>query len=238
LYVIFFDKERQAIRKQKGNKMELKQRINQPAQQPPNQAYGKLASDEQIERASRALQENGIETFVVENAEAAKAKLFDLIPEGSEVFTATSQTLAHLAGVLDEIPQRYKSVRARLAEMDPKTQQREMVVMGAVPEYMVGSVHAVTETGNVLIASNTGSQLAGYAASAGHVIWVVGTQKIVPDIDEAIERIYEYTYPLEDLRAQEAYGGMHSNISKLLLISREIMPGRTKIIFVKENLGY
>jgi hypothetical protein len=113
-----------------------------------------------------------------------------------------------------------------------------MVIMGAVPEYMVGSVHAVTETGCVLIASNTGSQLAGYAASAEHVIWVVGTQKIVPDIDEAIKRVYEYTYPLEDLRAQEAYGGMHSNISKLLIVMREINPERTKLIFVKENLGF
>jgi L-lactate utilization protein LutC len=218
--------------------MELQKWINQPAGQTPNEAYVKLANDEQIERAGKALEKNGIQSFVAETAEDAKAKIFELIPEGAEVFTATSQTLAHLAGLMDEIPGRYESVRAKLAKLDPKTQNREMVVMGAVPEYMVGSVHAVTETGSVLIASNTGSQLAGYAASAAHVIWVVGAQKIVPDIDEAIKRIYEYTFPLEDQRAQEAYGGMHSNVSKLLLVNREINPDRTKIIFVKEKLGF
>lgn len=212
--------------------------INQPAKQPPNEAYTKLASDEQIKRASKALEKNGIPSFVAETAEEAKAKIFELIPEGAEVFTATSQTLAHLAGVLDELPERYESVRAKLAKMDPKTQNREMVIMGAIPDYMVGSVHAVTETGSVLIASNTGSQLAGYAASAAHVIWVVSTKKIVPDIEEGINRIYEYTYPLEDQRAQEAYGGMHSNVSKLLIVNREIMPDRTKVIFVKEKLGF
>ena len=80
------------------------------------------------------------------------------------------------------------------------------------------------------IASNTGSQLAGYVAGAAQVVWVVSTKKIVPDLEEAIKRIYEYTYPLEDLRAQEAYGGMHSNVSKMLFVNREIMPGRVKVI--------
>lgn len=218
--------------------MDLQKWINKPADRPPNEAYSKLADGEQIERARQALEKNGIQTFVTETAEDAKVKILELIPAGEEVFTATSQTLANLAGFLDEIPKRYKSVRAQLAKMDPKTQNREMVIMGAVPEYMVGSVHAVTETGSVLIASNTGSQLAGYAASAAHVIWVVGTQKIVPDIDTGLERIYEYTYPLEDQRSQEAYQGMRSNVSKLLLVNRETNPARTKLIFVKENLGF
>jgi len=102
---------------------------------------------------------------------------------------------------------------------------------------MVGSVHAVTEDGTVVIASNTGSQLAGYAASAAHVIWVVGAQKIVPNLDEAMKRIREYTYPLEDERALQVYG-MNSNISKLLIVHREVMPGRTTMIIVKENLGF
>ncbi len=217
--------------------MDLQQRINQQAQQPPNEVYSKLASDDQVERAAKALAANGIQTFITTNGEEAKAKLFELIPAGAEVFTGTSRTLDTL-GVPAEVNKRYDSVRVRLAEMDPQTQNREMVIMGAVPEYMVGSVHAVTETGSVLIVSNTGSQLAGYAASAEHVIWVVGTQKVVPDIDEAIKRVYEYTYPLEDLRAQEAYGGMHSNISKLLIIAREVNPERVKLIFVKEKLGF
>lgn len=217
---------------------DFKKWINKSALQSPNNTYASLASDEQIRQAAKALTKNGIETFVTENAKAAKAKIYELIPEGEEVFTATSQTLAHLDGLLDDLGDRYDSVRAKLAKMDPQTQNREMVIMGAIPEYMVGSVHAVTETGSVLIASNTGSQLAGYVASAAHVIWVVSTKKIVKNIDEGLRRIYEYTFPLEDQRAQQAYNGMHSNVSKLLIYNREVTPDRTKLIFVKEDLGF
>jgi len=202
----------------------------------PNMKYAVLASDQQIERTLKALGANGIHALLAQNGEEAKAKLFETIPAGAEVFTATSRTLDTL-GIPVEVDQRFDSVRAKLATMDNQSQMREMVKLGATPQYMVGSVHAVTEDGTVVIASNTGSQLAGYAASAANVIWVVGTQKIVPTLDEAMKRIYEYTLPLEDERALQAYG-MNSNISKLLIVHKEIMPGRTTLILVKENLGF
>lgn len=202
----------------------------------PDMVFAEIASDEQIKRTTRALEANGIQVMVADNIEEAKEALFDTIPEGAEVFTATSKTLEGL-GVLPEIDERYDSVRVRLAEMDPKMQWREMVKLGAVPEYTVGSVHAVTEDGTVVIASNTGSQLSGYAAGAAHVVWVVGAQKIVRDLDEAMRRIYEYSLPLEDARALEAYG-MNSNVSKLLIVHKDPNPGRTMMIIVKENLGF
>jgi L-lactate utilization protein LutC len=217
--------------------MENEKLINQIAQQPPNEAFSRLASDERVKKTAEALTANGMEAFIVENGAEAKAKLFELIPEGAEVFTATSRTLDTL-DVADEIAKRYSSVREKLAGMNPETQNREMVKLGATPEYMVGSVHAITEGGTVVIASNTGSQLAGYAAAAAQVIWVVSTKKLVSDLDEAIKRIYEYTYPLEDQRLQKIYNGVHSNISKMLFVHREIMPNRTKVILVKEDLGY
>ena len=95
----------------------------------------------------------------------------------------------------------------------------------------------MTEDGSVVVASNTGSQLAPYAASAAHVVWVVGAQKIVPNLDEAMKRIREYSFPLEDERLRKAYG-MASFISKLLIVHREVIPGRTTMIIVKENLGF
>jgi len=205
---------------------------------PIDEKYAHLASDEQIERTRRALESNGIRTLVAENRQEARQKLLALLPEKAEVFLGSSVTLQEL-GVSEDIDHsgRYDSVRVRLAKMDRATQGREMVKMGAVPEYMVGSVHAVTESGSVLIASNTGSQLAGYAASAAHVIWVVGTQKIVPTLEEGFRRIENYCLPLEDERALQAYG-MHSNISKILIVHREVMPGRTTMILVKEKLGF
>jgi L-lactate utilization protein LutC len=203
-----------------------------------NEKYATLASDTQIERTMKALEANGIRTLVVANKEEARSKLLELLPPGAEVFLGSSVTVSEL-GVAQDIDNsgRYDSVRVKLAKMDRSTQAREMIKMGAIPEYIVGSVHAVTETGSVIIASNTGSQLAPYAASAAHVIWVVGAQKIVPTLEEGFKRIEEYSLPLEDRRAMQAYG-MHSSINKLLIVHREIMPGRTVMILVKEKLGF
>lgn len=201
-----------------------------------NRAYANLASDEQIERTVKALEANGIRTIVVANAEEARAKLFEVLPAGAEVFTSTSRSLDTL-GVQSEIDQRYDSVRVKLASLDPKTQGREMVKLGATPEVILGSVHAVTETGSLVIASATGSQLAGYASAAAKVVWVVGAQKIVPNLDEAMKRLYEYTLPLEDERALQVYG-VNSSVNKLLIIHREVTPGRATLILIKENIGF
>jgi L-lactate utilization protein LutC len=200
--------------------------------------FSRLASAAQIERTMQALEANNIHTILAENGAVAKKKLFEILPGDAEVFTSSSITLNAL-GISDEIDKsgHYDSVRAKLGEMDPKTQTREMQKMGATPEYMIGSVHAVTETGRILIASLSGSQLAGYAAAAEHIIWVVGTQKIVPTLEEGIRRLQEYTLPLEDARAFKAYG-IHSSINKLLIVKKEVIPGRTTMILVKENLGF
>lgn len=142
-------------------------------------------------------------------------------------------------GIAEEIDKsgRYDSVREKLVMMNRKTQGREMEKLGATPEYMIGSVHAVTETGHVVIASKTGSQLAGYVAAAAHIIWVVGTRKIVPTLEDGMERVEEYTLPLESARALKAYG-VESSINKLLIVNKEFMTGRTTMILVKENLGF
>ena len=176
--------------------------------------------------------------LIAEDGDEARKMVLDLLPEGAEVFTASSQTLEQL-GIPDQLArsEEYTLVREQLKQMDPKTQSREMEKLGATPEYIIGSVHAVTEEGQVLVASNTGSQLAPYAASARHVIWVVGAQKIVPDTAEAIRRIEEYAYPREDERLREAMG-VPSAVNKVLWIDREVKKDRTTMIIVKEELGY
>jgi hypothetical protein len=121
--------------------------------------------------------------------------------------------------------------------MDRATQAREIRKLGAAPDYAAGSIHAVTESGQVLIASNTGSQLGPYASGAGKVIWVVGAQKIVRDLEEGFRRIEEYSVPLEDVHMQQLYNA-HTNLSKVLIINKEIRPGRITMIIVKEELGY
>lgn len=197
-----------------------------------------LASDARIERTIQALENNNIHVIVAENSADAKKKLFEIIPANVEIFTSSSVTL-NVLGITEEIDEsgHYNSVRAKMALMDRKTQNREIQKLGSTPEYMIGSVHAVTETGHVIIASKTGSQLAGYASSAAHLIWVVGTQKIVSTLEEGMERIEEFTLPLENARALSAYG-VESSIDKLLIVNKEFAPDRTTMILVKENLGF
>jgi hypothetical protein len=118
-----------------------------------------------------------------------------------------------------------------------ETQGREIRKLGAGPDVAAGSVQAVTEAGQVMIASNTGSQLGPYASGAGKVIWVVGAQKIVRDLDEAFRRVDEYCMPLEEEHMQQLYKA-HTGLSKVLIVRREFRPGRANMIIVKEELGY
>lgn len=202
--------------------------------------WDKLATDESITKTIESLKANGINAIVVENGLQAKKKVLDLLPKGAEVITMSSVTLDTLR-IPEEINEsgRFDSVKSKLSKMNRKTQALEMQRIGAAPEYAIGSVHAVTEDGKLLIASNTGSQLPAYAYGASHVLWVAGTQKIVKNVDDGIKRIYEYTLPLESKRANKAYNiTTGSNVSKLLIINEEIAPDRLIIILVKEKLGF
>lgn len=200
--------------------------------------WSQLAREEIIKKTVAALQKNGIDSMVAADGKEAKKKVLALLPEGAQVMTMSSVTLdtIGLAGEINDLG-KYDSVRKKLMVLDVKTQWSERQKLGAAPDWAVGSVQAVTEEGQVLIASNSGSQLPAYASGSSHVIWVVGTQKIVQDLDEGFKRVYEYSLPREDARAQKAYG-VHSHVSKILIINKENSLGRITLIFVKEKLGF
>lgn len=201
--------------------------------------YTKLSPKEDIQRTIEALKANGINATLVESREDAKKAVLDLIPQGSEVMTYTSITLDE-SGISEEIngSGKYNAVRDKLYSMDRTTQGLEMNKLGAAPEYAIGSVHAVTNDGKVVIVSNTGSQLPAYAYGSKKVIWVVGTQKIVKDLNSALERIEKHTLPMESERARIAYGVPASAINKTLIIHKEVNPERINVIFVNENIGF
>lgn len=202
--------------------------------------WNTLAADESIQKTVSSLKTNGINVIVAKTGIEAKNKLIEMLPKNAEVMNMSSLTIDSL-GIAKEIQRsgNYSSVKQKLMKMDRKTQGLEMQRIGAAPEYAVGSVHAVTEDGKVIIASNTGSQLPAYAYAAAHVIWVVGTQKIVKNVDEGIKRIYEYVLPLESERINKVYNlNSGSNVSKLLIINKERVPNRLTVILVKEKLGF
>ncbi len=200
--------------------------------------FGTVADDASVKRATAALEANGITVLRAANAAEARRIVLDLLPEGAQVNHGASLSLEE-AGIIEAVEKsgRYEFLRPRLRSMDRKTQADEIRRLGAAPDVMLGSVHAVTETGSLIAASMGGSQLGPYVSGAGRVILVVGTQKIVSDLEEGLRRVNDYAFLLEDARAQLAYG-IHSAVNKVLIINREVVPGRITVVFVDEVLGF
>jgi hypothetical protein len=200
--------------------------------------FGTVSNDARVTRTAAALEANGIKVLRAANSAEAKRIVLDLIPDGAQVHHGASKSLED-SGILDAIGKagRYEHLRPRLGSMDRKTQADQIRRLGAAPDVMLGSVHAVTETGSLVTASMGGSQLGPYASGAGRVILVVGTQKIVSDLEDGLRRVDDYAFPLEDARAQLAYG-INSAVNKVLIINREVVPGRITVVFVDEVLGF
>ncbi|HOX18526.1 MAG TPA: LUD domain-containing protein [Spirochaetales bacterium] len=204
-------------------------------------AYTEPASRASIDKAAAALEANGFRAVVAKDRAAAREAVLGLIPKGAEVFTMSSVTLEEtgLAEVLNGPD--YDSVRERFKAMDPARHAKEMRARGSAPDWSLGSVHALTEGGSLVIASLTGSQLPAQVYGAGNVVLVVGAQKIVKDLDAAMERLERHVVPLESVRAREAYGlpeGFKTFPSKILTWNRETTPDRATVVIVEESLGF
>jgi len=184
-----------------------------------------------------ALEEHGFSVEVVDDLAAARQAVLARIPRGSSVMTNTSVTLQE-TGIADAINDGgpFDSARNKMLALDFATQAQQMKSIGGQPDYALGSVHAVTRDGTLVIASASGSQLASYAWGAANVIFVVGAQKLVPSVDAARERIYQHSLVLEDARAQAAYG-QHSAVGKILEIHQEL-PGRIHVVLIRQSVGF
>jgi hypothetical protein len=201
-----------------------------------DQKWQQLASDNVIEKVIANLITNNFSAEVVENKEQAKKRFFEILPENAQVMNYTSQTL-EISGIAKEILEsgRYNSIRKAWENFTPE-QAKQKKYMGAVPDWGVGSVHAITEQGQILVASGSGSQIPAYVYGASKIIWVVGTQKIVADIEQGRKRLEEYCWPLESNRTEKAHG-YKSNLNKILQINKD-SKDRIHTILVKENLGF
>jgi acyl-CoA hydrolase len=202
-----------------------------------SERFTALPDDKALAATAVALEEHGFSVEVVDGLDAAREAVLARIPHGSSVMTNTSVTLQE-AGIADAINDGgpYESARNKMLALDFATQAQEMKAIGGQPDYALGSVHAVTRDGTLVIASASGSQLASYAWGAANVIFVVGAQKLVPTLEVAHQRIYQHSLVLEDARAQAAYG-QHSSVGKVLEIHQEL-PGRIHIVLVRQPVGF
>lgn len=203
--------------------------------------YETLAQREAVQKAVNALAERGIKAVVVNNRAEALEKVKSLVPKGASVMNGSSRTLEEI-GFVDYLKSGnhgWKNLHEEiLAEKDPAKQAilRKEAVLA---DYYLGSVHAAAETGQLVIASNSGSQLPHIVFTSPNLVFVVGTQKLAPNLDAALARVREYVLPLEDKRMKEVgMGG--SAISKLLIFEREpvFMGRKVHVIFVNEKLGF
>jgi hypothetical protein len=200
--------------------------------------FAEPVTAEQLERAAAALTAHGFVVEILDDAAAARARVQELIPDGASVFTGASETL-RLSGIEEDINAsgRYDALRSRSQTMDRATQLAEIWRLISGPDVIVGSVHAVTESGSLVIASASGSQLPGYAGGSRRAIWVVGAQKVVPDLSTALRRVEEHCLPLESDRAMRAYG-QPSAINRLLVLNAESEPGRGTVLLLREAIGF
>jgi L-lactate utilization protein LutC len=212
-----------------------------PPTVPPlgSERFRVVASEDRLARALQHLEGNGFRVLVVGSKDAARKAVEEILPPGAEVLNSTSETLT-VTGIEALVVDsgKYRPIRPEMMRLREAGDRASMRRLGAAPDYVVGSVHAVTEEGQVVIASGSGSQLAPYAFGAQHVIWVVGTQKVVANLDVAFQRIYEHSLPLESDRVRRVYGAPQSQVSEILIVNREPQPGRTTIVLVTEALGY
>ncbi|MEU7530008.1 LUD domain-containing protein [Saccharothrix sp. NPDC042600] len=200
--------------------------------------FDEPASSERLERVAAALRANGFAAEVLADVAAARARVGELVPEGASVLTGASETL-RLSGIDEDINAsgRYDAIRPRVLAIDRATGADEIRKLVAGPDFVVNSVAAVTETGSVVLASGSGSQLPANAGGAARAVWVVGAQKVVPDLATALRRVEEHALPLENARAQAVYG-MPSAVNRLLVLNAEPRPGRATVLLLREAIGF
>ena len=205
-------------------------------------SYDTLASLDRIRSTVEALKARGIQAEITENGAEALARIKALIPAGASVSTGASLTLKEIGfeDYLTSGPHPWKNLKGEyLAEKDP-ARQTLLRRQSVLADYFLGSAHAVAQTGEVVIASMTGSQLSPYAYAARNVIWVVGAQKITPSLEEAVRRVREHVLPHEDKRMKDSTGGkMGSRVGKLMIFEHEapFLNRKVAMVIVRERLG-
>ena len=204
----------------------------------PATLFTEPAPAERLKRAAAALTAHGFAVEILDDATAARTRVRELIPEGASVYTSASET-TRLSGIREDINDsgRYQAVGPRVMAMDRETEFDDIRRLIAGPDFVVGSVAALTETGSIVAASASGSQVPAYSGGAGHAIWIVGAQKVVPDLSTALRRVEEHCLPLESERAQAVYG-QPSAINRLLVMNAELHPGRATVLLLREAIGF
>jgi len=201
--------------------------------------WNTLPSSDIVHRTARAIGERGIAVVMAADGDDALAIVKNLIPPGAEVMTGSSTTLIEIG--FDEYVaggrSGWNSLHAVITSENDEKKRAELRRRSVTADWFVSSANAIAETGEIVACDASGSRVGAWPFAAGHLILVVGTNKIVPSLEMAMRRVYEYAFRLENARAQRAYG-TPSSIGKCVILAREKIPGRVTLVLVNEALGY
>ncbi len=200
--------------------------------------WAKIPEQAIIDKTMAGLQERNFDPVLVPDGGSALEKLKQMIPAGAEVMTGDSTTLKEIGftNLLVSNKHPWQNWKDRiLPEKDPE-KEHDLRQASTTAEYFISSVEAITESGQVLGADASGSRQGGYVYGAKNVIWVVGVNKIVSNLDMAFQRLYEHCLPLEDAR-MKSMGIPGAFIGKVVVYEREFFPHRISTILVREKLG-
>ena len=202
-------------------------------------ALDRLPDDETVESAVEGLEASGFEVVVVDSADEALEAVEAQIPAGASVMNGHSTTLEEIG--FDELlsggDHEWESLPDEIRSIDDNAERQAARREAQTADYFLGGINAIAETGELVAADLSGSRIGAYPFAAGNVVIVSGANKIVPSLDDALDRLESVAYPLENERAQEAYGA-ESAIAKQLIYRQETEEGRTTVVLVREQLGY
>ena len=199
----------------------------------------RLPDDETVEETVANLEERGFDVIVVDDADEALTAVKSQIPDGVSVMNGHSTTLEEIGfdEFLSEGDHEWESLPDQIWGIDDDAERQAARRESQTADYFLGGINAVAQTGELVAADLSGSRIGAYPFAAGNVVIVTGINKIVPTLDDALDRLESVAYPLENERAQEAYGA-ESAIAKQLVYRRETEEGRTTVVLVREQLGY
>ena len=204
-----------------------------------DESLDELASEESIEETIENLEENGFDVIVVDSADDALTELQSLIPAGASVMNGHSTTLEDIGFVeyLSEGDHEWESLPDEIWSIDDDAQRQAARRESQTADYFLGGINGISRTGELVAADRSGSRIGAYPFAAGNVVIVSGVNKIVPTLDDALDRLETVAYPLENERAKEAYG-VESAIAKQLILRQELEDERTTVVLIRERLGY
>lgn len=203
--------------------------------------YNTLATKESIDKTVDGLTSRNVEVIVVKNGSEALEKIKELIPKGASVMNGSSTTLNQIGFIeyLKSGKHGWDNLHENIVNEKDPIEQATLRKQAVLSDYYLGSVHGLAETGEFVVASNSGSQLPHIVFTSPNLIFVVSAKKIVPTLDEAIRRLKEHVVPLEDARLMKAHG-MHTSLNKMVIFENEnpMMGRKVRMIIVQEDLGF